>query len=102
MKVTRENTHKQNLINDIFNKIGLPSSYISSIVDEIITILIINISTQKTIKIKNFGTFFLKKKDKRVGRNPKSKINYDISERYVVTFKPADKLKRKVNANVKK
>ena len=41
MKVTRENTHKQNLINDIFSKIGLPSSYISSIVDDIITILII-------------------------------------------------------------
>jgi len=102
MKITRDNTHKQNIIYNIFTKLGLPNNYISTIVDDIILILTSNIGTDKSIKIKNFGSFFLRKKKKRIGRNPKSKVNYDITERYVVTFKPADDLKKKLNTNAKK
>ena len=102
MKVTRDNTHKKNIINNIFHEIGLPASYAAKIVDDIISILISNIIAEKKIKIKNFGTFTLKKKNKRVGRNPKSKINHEISERNVVNFKASEDLKEKLNINVKK
>ena len=50
---------------------------------------------------KNFGTFYLKKKSKRVGRNPKNKkIDHEISERNVVIFKPSELLKKKLNIHV--
>jgi nucleoid DNA-binding protein len=62
MKVIRENIHKKNIINNIFREIGLPASYAAKIVDDIISILISNIIAEKKIKIKNFGTFTLKKK----------------------------------------
>ena len=99
MKVIRDNTHKKNIINNIFKEIGLPSNYVVKIVDDLISTLTTGICQERIIKIKNFGTFFLKKKQKRIGRNPKDKINYEISERNVVTFKPADDLKKKLNFN---
>ena len=51
MRVTRDNTHKKNLINNIFNKTGLPSLYIAKIVDDIISILILKIFQKKIIKL---------------------------------------------------
>ena len=95
MKATRENTNKKDIVSNISEKLGLPNAYIDKIFDDLILILISNSILNKKIKIKNFGTFFLKKKKKRVGRNPKSKIVHKISERNVVTFKPAKILKKK-------
>ena len=102
MKATRDNTQKKIIINNIFNKIGLSRSYIAKIVDDIITILITNINIKKKIKINAFGTFSLNKKNKRIGRNPRSKTIFEISERNVLTFKPAESLKKKLNKNVGK
>jgi integration host factor subunit alpha len=102
MTVIRENIHKKNIANNISNNTGLPLSYAANIVDDIFSILISNIITEKILKIKNFGTFFLRKKNKRIGRNPRSKIGYEISERNIISFKSADYLKKKVNINAKK
>lgn len=102
MKVIRENTRKKNIANNISNNTGLPLNYSLKIVDDIITMLATNIITKKIFKIKNFGTFTLRKKNKRVGRNPRNKINYEISERNVISFKSSDYLKKKININAKK
>ena len=58
----RVNTHKKNIINNIFNKVGIPVNYANKLVDELILILISNIVIKKKLKIKNFGVFNLKKK----------------------------------------
>ena len=102
MKIARDNTSKKNIIKNIFEKAGLPENYSANLVDNIIEILILNIVVHKIFKVKNFGTFFLKRKNKRVGRNPKSKVNYTISERIVVTFKPEKNLKKKLQINDRK
>ena len=101
MKVIRNNTHKKNIIDNIFNKIGLPSSYTAKIIDDIILILISGIVTKKIFKIKNFGTFSLRNKNKRKGRNPKSKKEYEITKRNVVIFKLVDSMKKKLNNDVR-
>jgi len=95
--VTKINTHKKDIIYNIFNTVGIPSSYASKLVDDIIFILISNVIQKKQLKIKDFGTFNLQHKKKRVGRNPKSKINYEITERNVLTFKTSAQLRKKVN-----
>ena len=64
MKVNRNNTHKKNIINNIYNKVGLPSIYAAKLVNDLLSILISDIITQKIFKIKNFGTFNLRKKKK--------------------------------------
>ena len=60
------------------------------------------VNKKSYLKIKNFGSFNLRKKNSRIGRNPKNKIDHEISERNVLTFKAADKLNKKVNSHVKK
>ena len=102
MKVNRNNTHKKNIINNIYNKVGLPSIYAAKLVNDLLSILISDIITQKIFKIKNFGTFNLRKKKKRIGRNPKNKIIHEILERNVIVFKAAEELKRKLNRDAKK
>jgi len=49
------------------------------------------------VKIAKFGTFILRKKSKRIGRNPKTKENKIISERKVILFRPSKELKKSVN-----
>ena len=102
MKVSRDNTQKKNITNRILNKLGFPASYAARFLDVFISLLISNIVDKHKIKIKNFGIFDLKKKGKRIGRNPRNNNKHMISERHVVTFKAAENLKKKININVKK
>ena len=102
MTISRNNTQKKDIINNIFNELGLPKNYTAKLVDDLITTLISNIINQNIFKVKNFGTFSLIKKNKRIGRNPKSKIDHEISERNVITFKAAEHLKKKMKINGRK
>ena len=52
---------------------------------------------EKKIEISKFGTFFVRSKKSRIGRNPKTKEKKIISERKVVLFKPSKELKRFIN-----
>ena len=100
--LNRNNTKKKDIIKIIFTEIGIPSSYISQILDDLLEIIIFNLNSKKYVKIKNFETFNLQKKNKRLGRNPKNNTEYEIDERNVVTFKISEKLKSKINNDVKK
>ena len=60
----KKNITKEDLVKNIFLKIGISSSYSLKIVNDIIQIIISNSSLTKKIKIKNFGTFSLRKKKK--------------------------------------
>ena len=95
-RISRDNTHKKDIVNNIYNTLGIPSSSAAELIDNLISNLISNLFTKKHLKIKNFGTFNLKKKEKRIGRNPKNKINHEIIARNVLTFKAAAKLNKKV------
>ena len=56
-----------------------------------------NLKRHKMVKIAKFGTFILREKKSRIGRNPKTKEKKLISQRKVVLFKPSKELKKKVN-----
>jgi integration host factor subunit beta len=98
----RDNTNKRNIADKIFNLVGIPSSLAANLVDDIISITINSLIKENYLKIKNFGSFCLKKKNTRIGRNPRNKIDHEISERNVLVFKTSTNLSTKVNANVKK
>jgi integration host factor subunit alpha len=103
MKIrSRENTHKKNIIKNLSYNVGIPSSLSKKLVDDIISIIIFNVIIKKNLKINNFGSFSLKKKKERIGRNPMNKTNYVITERNVLTFKAATILNRKINKDVKR
>ena len=60
-------------------------------------IILNNIISNNKVKIAKFGTFLLRKKNRRIGRNPKTKEEKIISERNVILFRPSKELKKLIN-----
>ena len=70
------------------------------IVNDITDIIIEGIQRDQKVKIHNFGTFKLNKKNSRIGRNPKTKEEFNISSRNVITFKASKILLKYINNNI--
>ena len=97
VKNKKNKLKKDDIIKNVSKNIGIPLFYSSKIVNDLIKILIINLVIKKIIKIKNFGTFMLKIKNERLGRNPKNKDLHVIAKRIVATFSASNYLKIKTN-----
>ena len=97
--MNKKNIKKENFINRIFQEIGFSKTISENIVKDIFDIIIESVDKNQNLKISNFGTFKKKKKNERVGRNPKTKEEKIISERNVILFKPSKELKQLVNNN---
>ena len=95
----RINLTKKDIINSLYMQIGFSKKISESILDDIFQILLKNIISEKKVKIAKFGTFILRKKNERIGRNPKTKEEKIISERNVILFKPSKELKKFINQN---
>ena len=93
----RVNLTKKEIINAIYMQIGFSKKITESLLEDIFQILIRNIIIEKKVKIAKFGTFILRKKNERIGRNPKTKEEKIISERNVVLFKPSKEFKEFIN-----
>ena len=90
----RNNLTKKEIINSLYMQIGFSKRISENLVDDIINSIIENLIKHKKIKISNFGTFSVRSKKSRVGRNPKTKEQKLISERNVVLFKPSKDFKK--------
>ena len=98
----RLNLTKKEIVNSIYMQIGLSKRIIDIILEDILNIIVVNLKKNKKIKISNFGTFEVRYKRQREGRNPKTKEKKIISARNVVLFKPSKEFKKFVNLNFKK
>ena len=94
----RINLTKKDLVNSIYMQIGYSKQISANLIEEFFDLIIQNLNSEKKIKISNFGTFSIRKKKSRIGRNPKTKEEKKISERNVVTFKPSKEFKQFVNS----
>ena len=95
----RINLTKKDLINSVYMQIGFSKKISENLLESILDSLIINLKKNKKIKISKFGTFSLRKKKRRIGRNPLTKEKKIISDRNVVLFKPSKEFKNLVNSN---
>jgi len=93
----RINLTKKEIINSLYMQIGFSKKISEELLDDILKIILDNLKKYKKIKISNFGTFSLRSKRSRLGRNPKTKEEKIISERNVVLFKPSKDLKKYIN-----
>ncbi len=93
----RQNLTKKEIINSIYMQLGYSKKLIENILEDIFDILLDNLKLKGKVKISNFGTFILRHKKSRLGRNPKTKKEVIISERNVILFKPSRYLKNKIN-----
>ena len=81
----------------INSEFGLSKFDCNKIVNEIIEQIIFGLINDSIVKIHNFGTFKLKQKNQRIGRNPKTKVEVMISSRKVISFIPSKYLLKKLN-----
>ena len=95
--MNKKNIKKEDFINRIFQEIGFSKTISENIVKDIFDIIIESVDKNENLKISNFGTFKKKKKNERVGRNPKTKEEKIISSRFVVQFKASKNFKKKIN-----
>lgn len=89
---------RADLGNAVYREIGLSLSESTDLVDAVIEEVSAALEEGQMVKLSSFGTFKLRKKNQRVGRNPKTGIEVPISPRTVLSFNASNILKDKVNA----
>ena len=97
MLQNKKNLSKKEITQRIIKEIGTSNTNITNICDDVISILITELIKKEKINIKNFGSFKIHFKNKRQGRNPKSRELYEIKSRKVINFKPSNFLKQRLN-----
>ncbi len=80
-------------------QIGYSKKISEILIDDFFQIIFENLKIKNKVKISNFGTFTLKNKKARIGRNPKTKVEALISERFTISFKASKELQLYINKN---
>ena len=93
----RTNLTKKDLVNIIYMQVGFSKQISEHLIDEFFSLITLNLKKEKILKITKFGTFVVRSKKSRIGRNPKTKEDKIISERNVVLFKPSKDFKEFIN-----
>ena len=93
----RINLTKKDLVNLVYMQVGFSKNISENLIEEFFSSIVLSLLREKTLKISKFGTFSVRLKKSRIGRNPKTKETKIISERKVVSFKPSKEFKNFVN-----
>ena len=93
----RRNLTKKNLVNSVYMQLGFSKQISENLIEDLFLTIVSNIQSEKKLKLSKFGTFSLRKKNSRIGRNPKTKETKIISSRDVVLFKPSKEFKELIN-----
>ena len=93
----RINLTKKDLVNQVYMQIGFSKQVSESLINEFFLLIIENLIDEGMIKLSKFGTFYIRSKKSRIGRNPKTKEIKTISKREVVLFKPSKEFKNFIN-----
>ena len=95
----RINLTKKDIINSIYMQLGFSKKISENLLEDFLSIILDELIRKKKVKIAKFGTFELRFKKSRYGRNPKTLEKKIITERNVVLFKPSNELKKYINFN---
>ena len=93
----RINLTKKDLINQIYMQLGFSKLVSENLINDFFSTITLNLKKEKKIKLSGFGTFSIRRKNSRVGRNPKTREPKLISSRDVVLFKPSKEFREFIN-----
>jgi integration host factor subunit alpha len=93
----RINLTKKDLVNLVYMQLGFSKKISENLIEDFLSTIVSNIKQEKKLKLSKFGTFSIREKKQRIGRNPKTKETKMISSRDVVLFKPSKEFKEFVN-----
>ena len=100
MKMDKTTT-RSTLSEAVFKNVGLSRNESANLVDSVFSEILVSLIKGDDVKISSFGTFIVRSKKERVGRNPKTGEEVPISARHVVTFRASNVLKSKVDSKNK-
>ncbi len=89
---------KADMVEKLFTELGINKKDAKDLVDQFFEEVKAALANGRSVKLSGFGNFDLRDKNQRPGRNPKTGEEIPITARRVVTFKPGQKLKVKVEA----
>ena len=90
-------TTRSTLSDAVFKNVGLSRNESAILVDSVFSEILVSLTNGDDVKISSFGTFIVRQKKERIGRNPKTGQEVPITARSVVTFRASNVLKSKVN-----
>jgi integration host factor subunit alpha len=93
----RINLTKKDLVNLVYMQLGFSKQISENLIEDFLSTIVLNIKSEKKLKLSKFGTFTIREKKSRIGRNPKTKETKIISGRDVVLFKPSKEFKNFIN-----
>ena len=93
----RINLTRRDLVNLVYMQLGFSKQISENLIEDFLSTIVSNIKNEKKLKLSKFGTFSIRQKKSRIGRNPKTKETKVISSREVVLFKPSKEFKVFVN-----
>ena len=94
-------TTRSTLSEAVFKNVGLSRNESSALVDTVFNEILKSLIEGDDVKISSFGTFIVRNKKERIGRNPKTGEEVPITARSVVTFRASNVLKSRVNTKNK-
>ncbi len=97
--VVKENrtVTRADLTDAVYRRVGLSRAESAELVEVVLQEMCDTLSEGETVKLSSFGSFVVRDKGQRIGRNPKTGVEVPISPRRVMVFKPSNILKARIN-----
>ena len=90
---------RADLCEAVYQKVGLSRTESATLVELVLKEITDCLERGETVKLSSFGSFVVRKKGQRIGRNPKTGKEVPISPRRVMVFKPSAILKQRINSD---
>jgi len=100
--MTEKTLTRMDLTEAVFREVGLSRNESATLVESVLAHVSDALAAGETVKISSFGTFSVRDKSARVGRNPKTGDEVPISPRRVLTFRPSHLMKDRVANGAKR
>ena len=96
----KETLTRASLSEAVYREIGLSLAESAELVDAVLEQVLSALEQKEAVKISSFGSFLVRNKNERIGRNPKTGVEVPISPRSVLSFRPSNLLKSQINKSL--
>jgi len=96
MAMTSSTLTRADIVDSLIRDVGLPRHQATDFLEAALETMIVALTEEELVKISSFGSFNVRHKSKRIGRNPKTKKEAVITPRRVLSFKASQYLREKI------
>ncbi|RMF13721.1 MAG: integration host factor subunit alpha [Alphaproteobacteria bacterium] len=91
---------RADLTEAVYEEVGLSRNESAQLVESVLQMMMDRLIAGENVKISSFGSFLVRQKGERIGRNPKTGVEVPISPRRVVVFRPSQILKSRISESL--